>query len=331
MNPLVTICLPSTGRMRFLPLVIASITEQLYQNYEVLILDNASPSETRQVFERYATADIRVRVLCSETRLPMFANFNRGLRAAQGEFVTFFHDDDVYLPTFLVKMVGALRAYPSAAFAGSNYYRIDDAGMVLAASRSVVRGGLMNGRDFIRGLMRTGRNSLAAPGLMYRKAAFDERLFDESLPMHFGDFVILMRMVEERDVAIVEDYLMLNRLHAESATNSLSVIETMRLRRDVLRAYCGEYATRYPDQRAFIGELETLMRLVERKGALWGCLGASDREEFGGALDDVDAAGGSNPQFDRLTRSVVATLFRSHRIRSRSREVARAIGRRLDA
>ena len=48
-SPLVTVCVPTIGRAAYLRQTLESLAEQTYQNYEVLVLDNASPDDAREL------------------------------------------------------------------------------------------------------------------------------------------------------------------------------------------------------------------------------------------------------------------------------------------
>lgn len=124
-TPTITILVPSIGRMAYLPETRRCVSTQTRRDFEVLVLDNASPPDAQRFFADWARDDERVKILRVDERVPMFTNFNRGMRETKTELVTFFHDDDVYLPRFLEVLAGALERRPAAAFAGSNFDFVD--------------------------------------------------------------------------------------------------------------------------------------------------------------------------------------------------------------
>ena len=152
-KPLVSILVPTIGRDAFIEQTIESVQAQTLSDFEVIVLDNASPTSSARRLMEWADADKRVRVLRSDTFLPMFANFNRGIAVANGEYVTFFHDDDVYGPGFLEAMVRGLETHPSAGMAGSNHEFIDERGRVIERRRWIRSTGLVDGRSYIQGLI----------------------------------------------------------------------------------------------------------------------------------------------------------------------------------
>lgn len=278
-QPLVTVCVPTVGRTLLLRETLRSLDLQTYTNLEVLILDNASPQDAQDFLRCYARENARARILRSDRRISMFANFNRGIRVARGEYVVFFHDDDFYLPTFIAAEAAMLRDHPSVGFVGSNYHLIDETGRVLRRRTLIDRTGVVSGRQFIGGLVKRGRSIMPTPGIMYRREALESFAFDESLHILFGDFVMLARIAETRDVGLIAESLMHIRLHNQQGTASLPLSQAIPLRTGMLRDYCDEYLTRWPEQAAFIHGLERRLDRSQRIGLLWGWASAPDGHE----------------------------------------------------
>lgn len=273
--PLVTVCVPTIGRP-YLATCFESIRRQTYQNLEVLILDNASALQPDADWRRLAAQLGNARVLRVETRIPMFANFNRGIAAATGKYMTFFHDDDVYRERFIERHVEALERYPSAGFAGSNYDVIDGNDRVIRQNRLIRATGLVPGRTFARELLRRGRGSISTPGIVFRTEVMAEFPFDQAIPVNWGDFTIFLRMVEAWDVALLQENLYSWRVHGENGSN-MPFHTAIPLRTQVLSDYCKEFRTRHPRELAFANELSRLVRRSHRRGLLWGWL-AAERE-----------------------------------------------------
>src|SRR5947209_6388379 len=113
-QPKVTLLLPTIGRLDFIEDTKRSVGQQTYLDFEAIVLDNASDPKARRVLTEWAATDSRLRIDRVDSRIPMFANFNRGIRASSGEYVAFFHDDDLYHPRLLERAVEALDRHPSA-------------------------------------------------------------------------------------------------------------------------------------------------------------------------------------------------------------------------
>lgn len=110
-EPFVSVLIPTFKRMDLLKEAIRSaLGQEGYSNFEVVVSDN-DPSEenTRNVGDLVASfGDSRLRYCPSAVNLGMTGNWNRCLELAQGELLTFLHDDDLLHPHFLRECVARM-------------------------------------------------------------------------------------------------------------------------------------------------------------------------------------------------------------------------------
>lgn len=92
MQPLLSIVIPTRERADTLQEALVALTSLKMANVEILVCDNASTDNTRQVVENIP--DPRIKYFRSEVRLSMPENFERGLRLASGQYVITMGDDD---------------------------------------------------------------------------------------------------------------------------------------------------------------------------------------------------------------------------------------------
>ena len=81
---------------------LATVVAQPGNDFEIVVADNASRPGVREAVE--AVTSVPIRYLRSETILTMDENWERGLDACQGEFLTILGDDDAFLPSTLEAM-----------------------------------------------------------------------------------------------------------------------------------------------------------------------------------------------------------------------------------
>jgi glycosyltransferase involved in cell wall biosynthesis len=275
--PGITILVPSIGRMDYLPMTKRCVAEQTRRDFRVLVLDNASPPDAVAFFDAWAREDSRVEVLRVSTRVPMFANFNRGFRAATTELLTFFHDDDEYAPDCLEVLGGALNANPRAAFAGSNYDFIDEQGAIRERRRWITKTELWPAPRYVEELVGRGRNPVCMPGLVFRRSAFPDG-FDETLPIHFGDFVLLMRAAEDGGMVAVADPVVRIRRHLAQAS-AIPLSKAIPGRTELMSRYLDEYVLRHPGDRLLVRRLRVRNQIAHRVAMLWGWMTAHLKEE----------------------------------------------------
>ena len=107
-RPLVSVVMPNYNYGRFLPDAITSALDQTYAHLEVLVCDDGSTDDSREVAERFARRDERVRLLASAENRGQAAAFNRGVEAARGDVICFLDSDDIWLPDKVERVIQAL-------------------------------------------------------------------------------------------------------------------------------------------------------------------------------------------------------------------------------
>lgn len=108
---------------------IESVRAQAYENWELCLVNDASPApHVRAVLDEYAALDARVRVAHLAENAGIAGASNHGLRLATGEFVGFLDHDDVLYPDALAEVVRRLDRDPSLDVLYSDDDRIEPDG-----------------------------------------------------------------------------------------------------------------------------------------------------------------------------------------------------------
>ena len=84
--PAVTVCIPTYNYGHYLGGAIASVLDQTFEDFELLIADDVSSDDTEEVVRPFLT-DSRVQFLPNEVNSGMFANFNRCVKLARGKYI----------------------------------------------------------------------------------------------------------------------------------------------------------------------------------------------------------------------------------------------------
>jgi glycosyltransferase involved in cell wall biosynthesis len=121
--PKVSICIPTYNRAQILPYAVNSVLAQTYEDFELIICDDASPDETPTVVQQWD--DPRIRYLRHPQNIQRSRNMRAGFEAAQGEYFIKFDDDDALTPTFLEKTVAVLEANPQVDFVCTDHWVIN--------------------------------------------------------------------------------------------------------------------------------------------------------------------------------------------------------------
>ncbi len=138
-RPRVTIGMPVYNGGKYLAEALDSILAQTYQDFELVISDNASTDHTEQICRTYAQGDTRVRYYRNERNLGAPRNHNRVFELSTGEYFKWAPYDDTYAPEFLEKCVRVLDKDLSVILCYSKTARIDEHGTVVGTYDNKVR------------------------------------------------------------------------------------------------------------------------------------------------------------------------------------------------
>src|SRR5688572_23918267 len=107
-----SIIIPTKDRPGPLKEAIRSVQQQTFQDWEIIIIDDASDCSTQDAVKPFLSD--RIRYLRNECSLGPGGSRNRGIRAASPEsaFISLLDDDDIYLPDFLQKTYEAMSNTP---------------------------------------------------------------------------------------------------------------------------------------------------------------------------------------------------------------------------
>lgn len=211
MQPKVSVLFPVYNGERFLEESIDSILNQTFHDFELLILlEYGSNAASREIVER-KKADSRIRVIeNTEGKLGLAESLNLGMREAKGEYIARMDADDISLPKRFEKQVKYLDRHTDIVMCGT-------------AMRGLYDDGHMDDRGYftdpgsIRFECMLG-NPFGHPTVMWRKDVFlREKLFYRNTP-YSEDFELWKRVVELFPCANLKEYLLVYRLHGESAS-----------------------------------------------------------------------------------------------------------------
>lgn len=108
--PLVSVVVPSYNHASFLRERVDTILAQTLQDFELILLDDASTDESRTILAEYGS-DPRVKLDFKQTNSgSTFKQWNKGVRMARGKYVWIAESDDYSDPRFLERMVALLEA-----------------------------------------------------------------------------------------------------------------------------------------------------------------------------------------------------------------------------
>lgn len=294
-RPRVTVGLPVYNGEAYLREALDTLLDQSFDDFELIVSDNASTDGTEGICREAARADGRVRYLRQERNLGAAPNFNLLVRIARGELFRWAAHDDLVAPTYLEQSVAALdEAGNEAVLVAPSTTEIDEAGKVVRhyVNRTPWRGDtpavrLADLLDYpysflhkcypVFGLMRTAT----------LRSTRGIQAFESS------DRVTLIEMALRGDFILIPERLFSVRIHGDSSRfANRSAVERARwfdasaptrpptVRTDLARAYLRSVidAPLSPDER--LRCLGVLSRWLAR-GREWRVIGGELRRDAG--------------------------------------------------
>ena len=99
-----SIILPTYNRSKFIKKAIESVIQQTHQKWELIIIDDGSTDNTKEVVSNYVREDVRIQYLYQKNSERSAAR-NNGIKSVTGQWICFLDSDDFYYPTHLEEFV----------------------------------------------------------------------------------------------------------------------------------------------------------------------------------------------------------------------------------
>ncbi|RJP77397.1 MAG: glycosyltransferase [Candidatus Zixiibacteriota bacterium] len=205
-SPRVSVVIPIHNRAGFLPLSVGSVQRGTFQDFEIIIVDNASTDDTLDAARDLAAQDPRIRVLSLPDNVIAKA-LNAGVREARGEYVAQLDSDDEYTPDTLASAVRHLDEHPEEGLAISYYELMDPEGKTLEEF-GVIKHLEYNRNNILR------VDGAGAVRVWRRAAILEFGGFNEQDFGHYGeDYDLVLKVGEKYEVGRIHEVLYRYRRH----------------------------------------------------------------------------------------------------------------------
>lgn len=216
--PKVSICIPAFNAAQFLPAAIDSALRQEFDEFEVIVSDDASSDGSDAICSRYT--DPRFRAFRSDVRLGQAGNWNRCVELARGPYVILLHADDALMPGYLRRAAGLLDRNPDLRLVHCTARHIDEAGNSLGLQRLFDQDRIDREDKILRSLLLDGC-VINPAGVLVRREAFEHagRFTDRIV---WGvDWHMWIRIALQGPMAFLAEPLALYREHGYSGTSEV--------------------------------------------------------------------------------------------------------------
>lgn len=127
---LISIITPTYNCGIFIGETIESVLAQTYQEWEMIIVDDCSTDNTKEIVESYAQKDRRIKYVCLEHNSGAAVARTKAMQLAEGKYMAFLDSDDLWTKDKLKKQLEFMKRN-DVAFSCTAYEQIDEEGKSL--------------------------------------------------------------------------------------------------------------------------------------------------------------------------------------------------------
>lgn len=234
MLPLVSVVIPTFNRSRFIAEATASALNQTYHNIEVIVVDDGSTDDTREVLLAKFSADARFRYIY-QTNQERASARNLGIRVARGDFIAFLDSDDLWAPTKIASQIEAFIEQPDAAMVVTWWKMFDESGTTTVIQCPALQDVQLP--DFDLRQATCNRIGSSTPLIRSEKLREGKGFSHHLIP--FEDWSLWARIGLGEKVALVPEVLALRRIHDSNTEQPLSAFDYLEVTHEILSSKQG--------------------------------------------------------------------------------------------
>lgn len=227
--PLISIIIPAYNSSRFIEGTILSVLNQSYKAFELLIVDDGSTDNQKEIVQRMAEHDNRIQYFYQQNQ-GVSAARNFGFKKSTGEYVAFLDSDDIWLPDNLRLKIKK--------FETGNYGLVHSDAIIIDENSCDTEDKLQGAEGMILEEMLAweGTRIPGPSSVLVKRSVIDQvGLFDENLSTS-ADQDFFLRIAARFEIGRVPEVTWKYRVHKGNMHSNISLME-----RDVLYVYQKAY------------------------------------------------------------------------------------------
>lgn len=231
----ISVILPVYNGAKYLKNALDSVSSQGIDlsTIEIIATDDDSTDGSREILAA-ASASLPITVISGACKGNWVASTNLALARAKGEFISFLHQDDRYLPNKLKALLAAAKQHPDANIFAHPVDFINSEGRAIGTWRFPAKTSgwrlrtppiqSLQAAEWFRPLL--VQNNLAVPGVMFRRSLLnDVGPLDETL-RYTADWDFWLRLASQQKLVLLRETLAEYRIHQEAQTVNFAEKQT---------------------------------------------------------------------------------------------------------
>lgn len=200
-NPKITVLLPVYNCELYIKEAVDSILCQTFDDFELLIIDDASTDKTIHIIKTYS--DERIKLIEKTINKGLTDSLNLGIQLAQGKYIARMDGDDVSVKIRFEKQVAFLELNPDVVLCGSNFTIVGTEDRIIVPE---------NNEDIRLALLK--KNCIAHPSVMIRKQTLiDFSLLYDETKEPAEDYDLWVRLMTKGKLHNLQQELLKYRIH----------------------------------------------------------------------------------------------------------------------
>lgn len=226
--PNVSIIIPNYNHAKYLEKRINSVLNQYFQDYEVIILDDCSTDNSREIIETYRfNPKVSQIIYNNQNSGSTFAQWKKGIELAAGNYIWIAESDDIAEPNFLDKCIEAITFDNEINLCFTQSYRIDGHDATIGDfsecyNTKFTSPFIQNGKSYIKEFLWHENNIFNASAVLFKKEAYPIDDKELSKLKFVGDWYVYLKIIEIGKISYLPERLNYFRSHGASVTTKFN-------------------------------------------------------------------------------------------------------------
>lgn len=219
--PEVSVILPCYNCAKTVENTLNSILRQTFAGYEIIVINDGSTDNTKEVLEAYfKNKNVNFTLINQENQTQSVAR-NNGIKTAKGKYLAFIDADDVWHDNKLELSLAELKKHPNASLVYTNLVLVNEKGEITGKERKP----LPDGKNAYVALLFKGNHITPSTIVMKTRAAKEANGFDETKDsVGLEDYEFVLRLSKNHTFIHLDKYLINYLVSPQSWSRTKTVI-----------------------------------------------------------------------------------------------------------
>ena len=215
----VSVIIPTYNQSTLLSEAIKSVLSQTFTDYELIIIDDESTDNTKEIVADYQKDTDKIRYVFQKNGGPSAAR-NTGIKKSNGEYIAFLDHDDLWLPDKLMKQVKFLDNNMNYAMVFADVYEFN--GNIITEEKKLREIDRRHMSGYILKYLIL-RCFIPSPSVMIRKSIVKEIGYFDTRFLFSQDWDYYIRVARKHEIGFLDEVLVGYRRHSGNITNNLEL------------------------------------------------------------------------------------------------------------